>query len=220
MTQTIPHYIAVDIAKDSLQLDSGKESLSIPYHQQGLSTLIDIINKHSQPRVVCEATGGYERKLLDTLYSNEIEVALMNPSLVRNFARSQGIKAKTDPIDAKMLLRFALQKQPKATQAPEPLRQELAALMDRRSHLTEQLAREKNRLEKSVESLRASIEEMIEFVQEAIQAIDSRISDLIESDQQMQNQAELMQTVKGVGQQTAWTILAYFNEITQPSVMK
>jgi transposase len=38
---------------------------------------------------------------------------------VRAFAASEDIKAKTDPMDAKVLLRFAQEKKPRATPAPE-----------------------------------------------------------------------------------------------------
>jgi len=60
------------------------------------------------------------------------------PARLRAFALSEGIKAKTDPIDARMILRFAQEKHLQPTPPPEPARQELAALLDRRSHLSEQ----------------------------------------------------------------------------------
>ena len=50
------------------------------------------------------------------LYKYKITVALLNPRLARAFAVSEGIKAKTDPIDAKMLLSFAKEKSPRATE--------------------------------------------------------------------------------------------------------
>ena len=98
---------------------------------------------------------------MQVLFAHGIAVALLNPALVRAFARSEGIKAKTDPIDAKMLLRFALQKQPQPSQPNELVRQRLKKLMDRRSQLTEILIDEKNRLSKSNSRAKSSIETII-----------------------------------------------------------
>ncbi len=155
----------------------------------------------------------YERELMAVLFQNDIPVSLLNPARVRAFAHSEGLKAKTDPLDAKMLLRFALEKRPSPSLPPEPARQELAALLDRRSQLTEQIAREKNRLHKSPKNIRRSIEKMIRFIEKELKAIDARIRKLIASQQQMQQQCETMQQVSGVGETTAWTILAYLSEI-------
>jgi transposase len=62
---------------------------------------------------------------------------------------SEGIKAKTDPIDAKVLMRFTQEKKLNPTKAPSQQQEELAALLDRRNQLSDHLAMEKNRLDKS-----------------------------------------------------------------------
>ena len=103
-------YIAIDIAKDSLQVQSDQQSLSISYDQAGLDQLLRLIQSHQNAFIICEATGGYERRLMAELFAQKVEVALVNPARVRAFAASEGIKAKTDPIDAKVLLRFAQEK--------------------------------------------------------------------------------------------------------------
>jgi transposase len=50
--------------------------------------------------VVLEASGGYERGLLERLAEEELPVALVNPRNIREFARASGRLAKTDAIDA------------------------------------------------------------------------------------------------------------------------
>ena len=98
-------YIAIDIAKHTLRYKALR--LSVAYNPQGLKQLRALIQQHQNPMVIAEASGGYERKLMSMLMEHHIAVALINPRLARAFARSEGIKAKTDPIDARMLLRFA-----------------------------------------------------------------------------------------------------------------
>mgnify|MGYP001588690919 CR=1 FL=1 len=200
---TSKNYIAIDIAKDSLAVASDSFKGSFPYTDSGLSKLLKKINVLDSPLVVCEATGGYERKLMSLLFKKEIPVALVNPARVRAFARSEGTKAKTDPIDALMLLRFAESKDLRPTPAPSEQQQSLQALMDRRSQLTESLAREKNRLQKSPPSVRKSIEKMIAFIEKELKALEEQIQKVIESDQTMNRQNLTMQSISGVGETSA-----------------
>ena len=210
---TSKNYIAIDIAKDSLAVATDSFTGSFPYTDSGLGKLLKKIKRLDSAMVVCEATGGYERKLMSLLFDQEIPVALVNPSRVRAFARSEGTKAKTDPIDAQMLLRFAKSKDLKPTPAPSKQQQALQALMDRRSQLTETLAREKTRLQKSTETVRKSIDKMIGVIEEELEALEERIEKLIKNDNTMNEQSVTMQTVTGIGKTTAWSILAYLGEI-------
>lgn len=208
------NYIAIDIAKDSLAVATDSFKGSFTYDKKGLEQLIEQIRQVESALVVCEATGGYERKLMGLLFEQSIPVALLNPARVRAFARSEGTKAKTDPIDAAMLLKFAQSKNLCPTLAPSKQQQNLQALMDRRSQLTESMAREKNRLQKSQECIRKSIEKMISILEKELQSIEQKIQQLIETDEQMAQQSTIMQSVVGVGSTTAWTILAYLGEVT------
>jgi transposase len=212
-TTTTNHLVAIDIAKDSLQVQSLQESFRFNYDEAGLRSLLKLLGRLQDPFVVCEATGGYERPLLAALYKARIAVRLVNPARLRAFALSEGIKAKTDPIDARMILRFAQEKHLQPTPPPEPARQELAALLDRRSHLSEHLAREKNRLQKSQKSILAFIRRSIKFLEKEIVALDAKIRKLIGEDECLAAQAQRLQSVKGVGQITAWTLLAYLSEM-------
>ncbi|WP_269527281.1 transposase [Coraliomargarita parva] len=210
------NYIAVDIAKDSLQVQAPDYACALSYNDAGLKKLGTIIRRQPAGTIlVCEATGGYERSLIGYLHEHGLPVALLNPARVRNFARSEGLKAKTDPLDAKMLLRYASQKQPGAMPPPCPCREELAALMDRRSHLTEMLAREKCRQQNCPAILLPDIAKMIGFIESELKEIERRIREKVRSNEKLKAQSEIMQSVTGVGPVTAWSICAYLGEITQ-----
>ncbi len=208
------NYIAIDIAKDSLEVKSEAFKGSFLYNSAGLKKLIGKIQCVDAPIVVCEATGGYERKLMDCLRESAIDVALVNPARVRAFAKSEGIKAKTDRMDAALLLNFAQSKNLQPTAPLSEQQRRLQALMDRRSQLTESLAREKNRLQNSPKSIHSFIEKMIGLIEEQIAQVEEQIKELIETDTQLSEQAEKMRSVVGIGETTAWTILAYLGEIT------
>ena len=143
-----PNYVAIDIAKDSLQIQTDQVAWSVPHTAAGHRQLLARLQGLIAVQVVCEASGGYEQPLLAVLYQHQIPVSLLNPARVRAFARSEGQQAKTDPLDAALLLRFAREKRPAPTPPPAPAQAALAAWLDRRAQLSEQLAREKNRLQK------------------------------------------------------------------------
>ena len=209
--------IAIDIAKDTLQVQTAKDRYSVANNEPGLKKLLKHIARMQAPFVVCEATGGYERALLELLHGNAIAVSLVNPARVRAFATSEGIKAKTDSIDARVLLRFVQHKELRPTPPPKPCEQAMSALLDRRSHLTEQLAREKNRLQNSPQSVHRSMKRMIRFGQQELARINEQIREVIKENEPLRAKAEIIATVKGVGEVTTWTLLAYLSEMTHLS---
>lgn len=207
------HYIAIDVSKDTLHARDNGRQFAIDNDKKGLRTLLKHLGKFDNPLVAFEATGGYERPLMTCLRDKTIPYARINPARVRAFACSEGIKAKTDPIDSEMILRFAESKAVQPSRIPSGESVNLAALLDRRSHLSEQIAREKNRLQNSEPAIHKHIERMISFVDEEIRTIDAEIEKLVESTPFLKSRSQIMRSVKGVGKVTAWTMLAQFDEI-------
>ncbi len=58
-------------------------------------------------------------------------VSVINPALGKAFAQSEGLRNKTDTVDARMLAEFCRQKRPAAWEAPHPLERALRALVVR-----------------------------------------------------------------------------------------
>jgi transposase len=113
--------VAVDIAKDSLQVQAPAHASRLEYTDEGLHILVDLVNQQTNPLVVFEATGGYERRLIEVLTKQSIPVHLSNPRRIRGFAISEGVRAKTDPIDVGLILAFAREKAARAKSRCKPL---------------------------------------------------------------------------------------------------
>ena len=63
----------------------------------GLKQLLTSWNER-QPQLIClEATGGYERAIVDLLQEHLIAVAVVNPRQIRDFARAGNQLAKPMP---------------------------------------------------------------------------------------------------------------------------
>lgn len=208
-------YIAIDVAKNTLQLCGPKMNKSISNDAETLEVFCSDLNDIENPYVVCEASGSYEGPLLRALHKKEIPVALVNPDRVNAFARSKGIKAKTDPIDAKTLRMFAQAEHPRQTLARSENIQRMITLLDRRAQRSADLTREKNRLEKKIPEHADSIHESIDFIEGQINKIDAEIEAIIAADAHLKKQDKALRKTKGIGEITSWTLLAYMPEITE-----
>jgi len=208
-------YAAVDISKDKLDVCDDHGSLTVANSAEGIARLLERLAGPGRPLVVFEATGGYERLLIATLRKKKTPLVMVNPARVRAFANSEGVKAKTDPIDARMILKFARSKALRPLRLPSPSVLRLAALLDRRAHLVEELSREKNRLQNSDPLIHRSIKRMIRIMEKEVAAIEAAIEKTIDSKPQLRSAADIIQSIKGVGRVTAWHVLAYLDEIGQ-----
>jgi transposase len=207
------HYVAIDVSKATLQVQDDKKAFTVENNSTGHRKLLVHLKGCPKPLVVYEASGGYERELAAFLRKSAIPQAMLNPARVRDFARSEGVRAKTDPIDTRMILAFAKSKALEAIDPPSQESLDLAALLDRREHLVEQMAREKNRLQNSEALILRSIKRMMKILEKEIAVMDKAISQLVDSTPLLKSRSQTLQSVKGVGKVTAWTLLAYLTEM-------
>jgi len=210
-------YIAIDIASEEHWVQTPEKAFGILNDEKGFRRFLRQIENLQYPCVVVEATGAYERPLMRFLYRQGIEVVRVNPAQVRHLARSDGQKAKNDSLDAKLLLRFAQEKNLQPMPAPSPTQLEMGDWLDRRAQLTEEIAREKNRLEKKPEYTKTSIERVLKYLQGELAEVEKQIDTLIQSDPGVKSKYETMTKISGVGKVTAWTLLAQMPELTELS---
>jgi transposase len=168
--------------------------------------------------VVVEATGGYERGLVCALQGAGITVARVNPRQARDFAKSMGVLAKTDRVDARLLRDFAdvLSRHKDRAKYITPLieaeRVELAALMTRRRQLVDTRVAEGNRLEHANNKLTVrSIKRVIRLLDSEIAQIDKDADDHM--NRYFGEQRKLLDSVKGVGPVTMLTLTSELPEL-------
>jgi transposase len=131
------NYIGIDVSKDTLDVSiyQSSQRWGFPNDQKGISNLISLLNDHSPELVVLEATSSYEVPLAAELGINRIPTAVVNPRQVRDFARSAGILAKTDTLDAMVIARFAATIHPIPRPIADEEAQELGAIIARRRQI-------------------------------------------------------------------------------------
>src|ERR1700678_3317836 len=128
MSQNNPNilYVGLDVAKFSLQLHLAGAFHLLTNDAKGQARPLKLLRPHPRAHIVCEATGGYEQPSVRTLHAAGIAVSIIEAGRVRYFARAQGQRAKTDPIDAAVLSEYGATFQPTPTAPTSPEHQQLA----------------------------------------------------------------------------------------------
>ncbi len=179
----------------------------------GREQLSEWVVKQEPKLVVLEATGGYEAALVSELLEREIEVAIVNPTRVRAFARAEGLLAKTDKIDARMIARFGALMKPKPQARREQAQVELSQWVTRRRQVVEMRVAEKNRLDTAPAGIRSDIERHIEWMTTEIEALERLINQAIIDNPVWREIARRLDTAPGIGPITASTLVAELPEL-------
>ena len=210
-------YIGIDVAKAHLDVAWAQTVRRLPNQRSGHAALIRWIKQSTTPvQLICEASGGYEQALLESLEKSALKVTLVQAVCVRQYARATGILAKTDKIDAKVLAAFgsAIKPQPMSPRSVEQKR--LRQYEAQRRHLSRILVAEENRLAQlSCAELRTLSRSLMSKIKNQIETLDRRIGELIAQDQTLWEKAQKLTAISGVGARTAALLLAQMPELGQ-----
>lgn len=210
-------WIGIDVSKAQLDvavLETG-EFWSAGNNAMGIAKTVERLKGMTPERVVVESTGGLERQIVRELLTNGVAVSLVNPQRVREFARSAGILAKTDRLDASMLARFGQAVKPIPTQLPSEEQQLLSALITRRRQLIDNRTAESNRLLSSHEAMRPGIEAHLTWLNEQIALLDTEIELSIQDHPDFQAKDQVLRSVPGIGPVTSAILIADLPELGQ-----
>jgi transposase len=209
-------FVGIDVAKDKLDLarSDSAQTLTVVNDPAGIGRIVDSLRQARPTTIVVEATGGLEQSVLNALLDAGLPVALVNPGHVRHFARGIGILAKTDAIDARILVEFARLASPRLAAKRSANQAELDALITCRRQLTHVRTEQTNRRHgTSSKPARKAIDAVIKTVNKQIEDLDRQIRKLIESDDDLDSIDKLLRSVPGVGNVLSATILAELNEL-------
>jgi transposase len=97
MATSSGRYVGIDVSKDRLDVAMlGGQCKSVDNSQKGIESLVGQTTELRPALIVVEATGGYQRGVVEGLFAAGLAVAVVNPARVRQFARACGLLAKTD----------------------------------------------------------------------------------------------------------------------------
>ena len=211
--------IGIDIGKDTLDI----YIYELDKHWQALNTLADIkklisqLNRYQLTRVLVEATGGYERHFVEACAEKGLPVIIVQPIQVRQFAKAQGIMAKTDKIDSKLIAQFGVVLQPEPRALPSKKVRLVRDLLARKRQLNETRTQELNRLHKAPKVLVASHRRLIKLLNKDIAWINTQLEKEVSAINEWQRVYEIVSSAPGIGDGIAYTLLGELPELGQLS---
>jgi len=148
------------------------------------------------------------------LVAAQIPLAVVNPRQIRDFARATGQLAKTDALDARAIAGFAAKVQPEVRPVPDEQARALGELVTRRRQLIDMMTAERNRRRQltSVRLLK-SVDRLLAVLQKELFELDHELGDGIRGTPAWRERDELLQSVPGIGNIVARTLIADLPEL-------
>lgn len=224
-------FIGCDVAKATLDaswfdksrdcwFDKGK----VPNRCRGFARLLKWLCQTCQadPGELClviESTGVYHLLLANYMHAAGVRVVVTNPGRAAEHASSQNRLNKSDKLDARGLQLYGRQLEKVHYYQPHsPEIQALQAMLSRLRQLDQDLARERNRLEKcpfipESRALTASIRRQLRRLNQEKQRLQSEVDALIRQNDELRHLQRRLISIKGIGKLTSqWLLPLLYRE--------
>jgi transposase len=207
----------IDVGKSFLDAaiwSDQREARRVMHDKDGLRQLIEWLHARNVARVGLEASGGYERDVVEALEDAGFLVAVLNPRQVRQFARAKGRLAKNDRIDATTIAEFMAKLVDVVPPTPSRALARLAELVTLRRRIVAWIGDCDNAAEHLRDApLCKLIAAQRRGFEKTLLALDARIAAMIAADADWAETARRLRTVPGVGPVLAHTLIALLPEL-------
>lgn len=216
--------LGIDIAKRSLQvallMPTGKcRQRRFENTAGGHQELLQWLRKQecALAHACLEATGRYGDAVALALHTAGHQVSVINPRAVHHYAQSKLRRAKTDPVDARLLAEFCAGMKPALWTPPPAEVRALQALVRRLESLQAMHLMEHNRLTsleqtEANEWLAAQLKAHLAQLEAALQELHGAINGHLESHPELCKQRDRLCSIPGIANITAARILAELGE--------
>jgi transposase len=217
---------AIEISETHVGIDVGKDTLDIcvyeseQYWQEsnteiGIRRLMKRLSQFCITRLLVEATGGYERALVEAAIEHSIAVIIVQPIQVRQFAKAQGVFAKTDKIDARLIAEYGVMLQPEVKALPGDKVRRVKDLLARKRQLNDMRTQELNRAQRSLKINAASHRRLIKLLDKEIAGINIKLAHEVSDISEWKRTYDIISSVPGLGDGVAFTLLGELPELGQ-----
>jgi transposase len=208
----------------NIGVDTGKHQLdiyirpldiyfSVTNDEKGIKESIKIIKQHNPARIIIEATGRLKHAFIMACSLNKLPFVIANPVHVRRFAGAIGQLAKTDPLDAQLIAHFGEAVKPPLSQLKSDVLRCMSDLLSRRRQLMTMQTMEKNRLQIMPKEISGFIKPILTAIKNQILKTDQKLLKLIESCDEYKTKNDIIQSMPGVGNVVAFSLLSNMPEL-------
>lgn len=208
--------VGIDVSKARLDVHVHPlgESFFVGNDEAGIEELCRRIEGYAPVLVGLEASGRFEQLAVATLVARALPVVVLNPAQVRHYAAAIGEKAKTDPVDARLIARFLEAVRPERRPLPDAETAELEALMTRRRQLVQMLGAERARRQAAKPGrVRTSLARVVTTLEDELKALDGDIDKTVRGTPAWRDKEDLLSSVPGIGKTIARTLMGELPEL-------
>ena len=209
-------FVGIDVSKDRLDvhISPSGQAFAVARDGKGLHELVERLRGVEPSLVAVEATGGFETVVAAAIAGAQLPLAVVNPAQVRHFAQAVGKRAKTDPIDAAVIARFAEAVNPEPRGLPDEAARLLAELVGRRTQIIEMLVAERQREKRaSAVRVRKSLARHIKMLEKELPELDRDIDTMVRGSPVWREKEDLLITFPGIARIITRGVLADLPEL-------
>jgi transposase len=209
--------VGIDVSKTRLDVhvQPAGEGFAVGNDEAGVAELLDRLGRlDGLAGIGLEASGRHERLAAAALAAARLPVVVLNPAQVRHYAQALGLRAKTDPIDARVIALFMAAVRPPIRAIADAATTELEALMARRRQLVAMLVAERaRRAQAQPGPVRLSLARVVTTLEADLKELDAHIDKTVRGTPVWRDKEDLLASVPGIGKTIARTLLAELPEL-------
>jgi len=208
-------HVGIDVGKSTLDVCIYELDVHFQVNNEpnSINSLVSKLSRYKLSRIIVEATGGYERQAIEAMSERGLPIIVVQPIKIRNFAKAQGILAKTDKIDAKVIAQFGAVMQPPVRALQSREIRHIRDLLARRRQLMESRTQELNREKRACASIQRSHLRILKLLEKEIAWVDTQLDKHVHTIVEWKRTAEILLSAPGVGTGVAYTILGELPEL-------
>ncbi|MBO2642405.1 IS110 family transposase [Shewanella algae] len=208
----------------NIGVDTGKSQLDIyirpldvfftvPNNEKGIKQALATIKKHNPQRIVIEATGRLEMPFVLACTEAKLPIVRANPVHIKRFAGAIGRRAKNDRLDAQLIAHYGEAIKPDLTAIKAKNIRLMSDLVIRRNQLLAMQTMEKNRIQILPKHLHSTMTPILTAIKNQVSKIENKLVKLIEDCPEYQTKNTLLQSVPGIGNIAAASIISNVPEL-------
>jgi len=209
------HVIGVDVSKDKLDCydNVSKKAFSGENTKVGVRKVVSWIEKSQAELVVLEATGVYHRAVWRQCFHAGVAVSVVNPRMIRDFAKGLGKLAKTDKLDSSVLALYGERADVRITALPSEEEEALKDLVFCRNQLVDAFTRVKNQRSNAPKEVKVHFTEVLRGMEHKLKELDLEISKAIDEIPELRKKKNILTQPEGIGEKIAAVLLVSLPEL-------
>jgi len=210
--------LGIDVGKSALELAlrDGKDTVAgttVSNNPEGHKNLAHWLqDRGAEPENTCvcmEASGDFQEAVARFLHEEGYRVSVVNARRIKGYAASQLQRTKTDAADAALIARFGWREDLRAWEPPSASESRLQELTRARQALKKEKTRTQNRLDEAEdEAVRRAHRNLLDEIEQQIEDLEEEIEEHVEEDPELKGRCSLLDTIPGVGLQTAAIVIS------------